>query len=72
MYQITFPTFRDPSKKIETDYGTSMIPEAYVIDRNGKIDRKMVGAQDWTSPDNDGLPGYGAEREVAPALEAVS
>jgi cytochrome c biogenesis protein CcmG, thiol:disulfide interchange protein DsbE len=49
-YQVTFPTFRDPSKKIETDYGTSMIPETYVIDRNGKIDRKLVGAQDWTSP----------------------
>jgi cytochrome c biogenesis protein CcmG, thiol:disulfide interchange protein DsbE len=50
MYHLTFPTFRDPSRKIETDYGTSMIPEAYVIDRNGKIDRKVVGAQDWTSP----------------------
>jgi peroxiredoxin len=49
-YGISFPTFRDPSKKIETDYGTSMIPETYVIDRNGKIDRKVVGAQDWTSP----------------------
>jgi len=50
MYHVSFPTFRDPSKKIETDYGTSMIPETYVIDRNGKIDRKVVGAQDWTSP----------------------
>ena len=51
MYHVTFPTFRDPSKKIETDYGTSMIPEAYVIDRDGKIDRKIIGAQDWTSPE---------------------
>jgi cytochrome c biogenesis protein CcmG, thiol:disulfide interchange protein DsbE len=50
-YHVTFPTFRDPSRKIETDYGTSMIPETYVIDRNGKIDRKLVGAQDWTSPE---------------------
>ena len=50
MYQVSFPTFRDPSKKIQTEYGTSMIPETYVIDRNGKIDRKVVGAQDWTSP----------------------
>ena len=51
MYHVDFPTFRDPSRKIETDYGTSMIPEAYVIDRNGKIDRKVVGAQDWTGPE---------------------
>jgi cytochrome c biogenesis protein CcmG, thiol:disulfide interchange protein DsbE len=49
-YHVAFPTFRDPSRKIETEYGTSMIPETYVIDRNGKIDRKLVGAQDWTSP----------------------
>ena len=51
MYRVDFPTFRDPSRKIETDYGTSMIPEAYVIDRHGKIDRKVVGAQDWTGPE---------------------
>jgi cytochrome c biogenesis protein CcmG, thiol:disulfide interchange protein DsbE len=50
-YHVGFPTFRDPSRKIETDYGTSMIPETYVIGRNGKIDRKVVGAQDWTSPE---------------------
>jgi cytochrome c biogenesis protein CcmG, thiol:disulfide interchange protein DsbE len=50
-YHITFPTFRDPSRKIETEYGTSMIPETYVIDRNGKVDRKLVGAQNWTSPE---------------------
>jgi len=51
MYHVTYPTFRDPSKKIQTEYGTSMIPEAYVIDRTGKIDRKIIGAQDWTSPE---------------------
>jgi peroxiredoxin len=50
-YEIGFPTYRDPSKKISLAYGTTMYPETYIIDRNGRIDRKIVGPQDWTSPE---------------------
>lgn len=49
-FNVDFPTFRDPSRHISLDYGTVMIPETYVIDRGGRIDRKLVGPQDWTSP----------------------
>jgi len=49
-YNITFPTYLDSSKQIALDYGTTAYPETYVIDRNGRIDRKIVGPQDWTSP----------------------
>jgi cytochrome c biogenesis protein CcmG/thiol:disulfide interchange protein DsbE len=48
---INFPTYRDPSKRIATDFGTSMWPETYVIDRKGVILRKIIGPQDWNSPD---------------------
>jgi len=48
---VNFPTFRDPSKKIPETYGTVMIPEAYIISRDGKIARKIVGPQDWSSPE---------------------
>jgi cytochrome c biogenesis protein CcmG/thiol:disulfide interchange protein DsbE len=48
--QINFPTFRDPTKKISLGYGTSIIPETYVIDRHGKIARKFIGEQQWDSP----------------------
>jgi cytochrome c biogenesis protein CcmG/thiol:disulfide interchange protein DsbE len=47
---INFPTFRDPSKKISLGYGTSIIPETYIIDRHGKIARKIIGEQQWDSP----------------------
>jgi cytochrome c biogenesis protein CcmG/thiol:disulfide interchange protein DsbE len=50
-YQIQFPTFRDTTKQIPAQYGTSMYPDTYVIGRNGKLDRKIVGPQDWTSPE---------------------
>jgi len=48
---VTFPTFRDPGKKIPVQYGTVMIPEAYLISKDGKIAKKIVGQQDWTSPE---------------------
>jgi cytochrome c biogenesis protein CcmG/thiol:disulfide interchange protein DsbE len=48
---VNFPTYRDPEKKIPTAYGTVMIPEAYLISKDGKIAKKVVGPQDWTSPE---------------------
>ena len=50
-YAIGFSTYRDPSphRQIALDYGTTMYPETYVIDKKGRIDRKIVGPQDWTT-----------------------
>jgi len=55
-FAVNFPTWRDPSvhgnkSQIMTRYGTSLIPETYVIDRHGKIARKLVSAQQWDSPE---------------------
>ncbi len=49
--QVAFPTYRDPSKKIPGRYGTSMYPETYIIDRSGRIARKIIGPQTWDSPE---------------------
>ena len=53
---VTFPTYRDPGTKehsspIALSYDTSSFPETYVIDRRGKIVRKVIGRQEWDSPD---------------------
>ena len=32
-------------------YGTFRPPESYIIDKNGIIRRKLIGQQDWTSPE---------------------
>jgi cytochrome c biogenesis protein CcmG/thiol:disulfide interchange protein DsbE len=50
-YGVDFPTYRDTSKQIAANYGTTMYPETYVIDRKGRLDRKIVGPQNWTSPE---------------------
>jgi peroxiredoxin len=48
-------TVRDPSQSAAELYHTDMWPETYVIDRQGMIRRKMVGPQEWTSPE---IVGY--------------
>ena len=53
---VIFPTYRDPATKeqhspIAKAYGTVMIPETYIIDRDGKIARKIIGMQEWDSPE---------------------
>jgi cytochrome c biogenesis protein CcmG, thiol:disulfide interchange protein DsbE len=50
-HHIDFPTYRDPTKKTKESYGTAMIPETYLIDRQGRLARKIVGPQDWQSPE---------------------
>ena len=51
LHHVDLLTIRDPSQKVATLYGTALIPETYIIDRNGILRRKFVSAQDWTSPD---------------------
>jgi cytochrome c biogenesis protein CcmG, thiol:disulfide interchange protein DsbE len=49
-HPVAFQTVCDPTnKKVSLDYGTVMIPETYVIDRQGRIDRKIIGPQQWDS-----------------------
>jgi peroxiredoxin len=53
---VVFPTYRDPGTKdehspIAQEYGTAMYPETYIIDRKGVIVRKIIGTQDWNSPE---------------------
>lgn len=50
-HNVDLLTVRDSQQKTNEVYGTFKFPETYVIDRNGKILRKFIGAQEWTSPD---------------------
>ena len=50
-YPVRFSTACEPTNKVSLDYGTVKIPETYIIDRNGKIARKIIGFQEWDSPE---------------------
>ncbi len=44
-------TVRDPDQAAPKLFNTDMWPETYVIDRKGFIQRKFVGATDWSDPE---------------------
>jgi peroxiredoxin len=48
---VDLVTVRDPGQTAAKLFRTEMWPETYVIDRNGVIRRKFVGAQDWSNPE---------------------
>jgi cytochrome c biogenesis protein CcmG/thiol:disulfide interchange protein DsbE len=50
-HNVNLLTVRDAGQKSNTLYGTFKFPETYIIDRNGVMRRKFLGAVDWTAPD---------------------
>ena len=50
-HNVNLLTVRDPDQKSNGLYGTFKFPETYVIDRNGVMRRKFIGAVDWTQPE---------------------
>lgn len=41
----------DPEVSTAPRYGTELIPETYIIDRDGRIIARFVNAYDWTRPE---------------------
>ena len=50
-HNVDLLTVRDTRQKTNGLYGTTGFPETFVIDRTGKIVRKFIGPQEWTSPE---------------------
>ena len=48
--QVSFLTARDPDNKINAEYGTFKYPETYIINPQGKVVQKIIGAETWTDP----------------------
>jgi len=50
-YPVRFATTCEPTiaGKVSLDYGATGIPETYIIDREGRIVRKVIGPQQWDS-----------------------
>lgn len=41
----------DPESAVAKQYGTELIPETYIIDREGRVVARFVSAYDWTRPE---------------------
>jgi peroxiredoxin len=49
-FHLSFETARDPKGDLSAQFGTYQYPETYII-KNGRVVRKIIGAEDWTSDD---------------------
>jgi len=52
---LTFDILHDPSGGIRNNYQTTGVPESFVIDRDGVIVKKVIGAAEWDGPVNEAL-----------------
>ncbi|HEV2130266.1 MAG TPA: TlpA disulfide reductase family protein [Longimicrobiaceae bacterium] len=51
-FGITFDIWRDPSGDIQRTYRTTGVPESFVINRDGVIIKKVIGATEWDAETN--------------------
>ena len=49
---LTFDIWHDPAGDIQRIYRTTGVPESFLIDRNGTIIKKVIGATEWDSEAN--------------------
>ncbi len=49
-YHLSFPIARDPDQAVASKFGTFKFPETYILDRDGRVAEKIIGARDWEDP----------------------
>jgi cytochrome c biogenesis protein CcmG/thiol:disulfide interchange protein DsbE len=45
-----FPVYGDPAGSAAHSFGVTGVPETYIIDKNGVLQKKMIGPDNWNSP----------------------
>jgi cytochrome c biogenesis protein CcmG, thiol:disulfide interchange protein DsbE len=54
-YGLTFDILHDRRTAIQQSYQTTGVPESFLLDREGTIVKRVIGAVDWNSPENRAL-----------------
>ena len=52
---FSFEVLLNPSRTIERIYQTTGVPESFVLNRDGVIVKKVIGASDWDATVNKDL-----------------
>jgi len=50
-YKLTFPVLIDPEETIAIAYRITGVPESFIIDKDGRIVKKIIGPIDWANPE---------------------
>ncbi len=51
----SFPVFVDPDGDVSRDFGVTGVPETYIIDKKGKLAKRVIGGLDWNAPDEKNM-----------------
>ncbi len=51
-YALTFEILHDAPGRIRDQYQTTGVPETFIIGRDGRIRRRIIGPDDWSSKAN--------------------
>ena len=54
-YGLTFDILHDRRTAIQQAYQTTGVPESFLLDREGTIVKRVIGAVDWNSAENRAL-----------------
>lgn len=46
-FKLTFDVWQDPTGNVGRDFRTTGVPESFLLDREGKIVKKVIGATEW-------------------------
>jgi cytochrome c biogenesis protein CcmG/thiol:disulfide interchange protein DsbE len=52
---ISFDMLQDRSTAVQQTYQTTGVPESFLVNRDGIIVKRIIGAHDWSSPVNRAL-----------------
>jgi len=52
---LNFDILQDPSGTVQKTLQTTGVPESFVVDRQGIIIKKVIGAEQWDAPVNETL-----------------
>ena len=53
--KLSFDILHDRSNRVSQLYQTTGVPESFLLDRNGVLVKRVIGAHDWDSPANRAL-----------------
>jgi len=49
-FGLSFDVWQDPAGNVSRDYRTTGVPESFLVGRDGKIVKKVIGATEWDEP----------------------
>jgi peroxiredoxin len=52
---LTFPALLDTAGSVQLLYGTTGVPESFIIDKKGRVAFVEIGAGDWREPEKQAL-----------------